>query len=172
MNDDTEIPTGLEQPEPTTEPAQEVTWTASEFIAHEKDSNWYLALAGVSAVIAAIVYLITKDFVSVAVVVVAAILLGVYGARQPRQLEYHLDSHGIDIGSKHYSYADFRSFSVVPQGAFASIEFMPLKRFAPALSIYYAPNDEDKIISLLSNQLPMEAPRRDLVENLMRHIRF
>lgn len=166
------IPTGLEQPELPPQSLQEVTWTASEFIAHEKDASWYLGLAVASAIVAVVIYLITKDFVSVAVVVVAAVLLGVYGARQPRQLQYHLDDRGITIGQKHYSYGEFRSFSVVQQGAFASIEFMPLKRFAPALSIYYAPEDEDSIITLLSNQLPMEEPRRDLVENLMRRIRF
>lgn len=170
MND-TAIPTGLEKPEQIQNP-QEVTWTASEFIAHEKGSSWYMALAGGAVLIAAIVYLITKDFVSVAVVVVAGVLLGVYGARQPRQLDYRLDAHGISVGPKQYSYDDFRSFSVVPQGAFSSIDFMPLKRFAPALSIYYAPEDEEKIVTMLSNQLPMEQPRHDIVENLMRRIRF
>jgi hypothetical protein len=41
---------------------------------------------------------------------------------------------------------------VVPEGAFNSIVFMPLKRFAVPLSIYYDPKDEDKIIAVLSAQ--------------------
>ncbi len=149
-----------------------ITWTASEFVAHEKTAVWYLLLAIASAAIAALIYLITKDAVSVAVVVVAGLLLGAYGARQPRQLGYRLDQHGISIGQKSYNYDEFRSFSVHPEGAFSSIIFMPLKRFAAPLTIYYAPADEEQILTLLNDQLPFEPQRRDAVDSLMRRIRF
>jgi hypothetical protein len=125
-----------------------------------------------SAVIALAVYLVSKDFVSVGVVVTAALILAVYGSHKPRQLEYRLDQHGLGIGLKSYSWEEFRCFSVVPEGAFSSIIFMPLKRFSPPISIYYAPEDEEKIIDMLSDRLPFEEGRRDAVDNLMRRIRF
>ena len=154
------------------QPGSVITWTASEFVAHEKSAGWYLLLALAATLIGGLVYLIAKDIISVAVVAVAALLFGVYGARQPRQLEYRLDAHGIGIGPKHYAYNQFRSFTVMPEGAFSSIVFMPLKRFSPPITIYYAPEDEDKIADLLVNQLPFEEARRDAVDSLMRRIRF
>lgn len=149
-----------------------ITWTASEFIAHDKSGGWYMALAVVTAAVGGLVYLITRDYISVGVVVVAGLLLGTYGARQPRQLQYQLNDHGLAIGPKTYTFDQFRSFSVVSEGAFSSITFMPLKRFAPPISIYYAPEDEEKIVNLLSQALPIEQRRLDAVDNLMRKIRF
>lgn len=165
-------------PEPVSQPAgsqrddQGLSWTASEFIAHEKSASWYLSLAGVAVLGAALVYLLTRDVISAAVVLVGALFLGIYAARQPRQLEYRVDTAGIGIGPKRYGYEEFRSFSVAQEGAFSSIVFMPLKRFAPTTTIYYAPDDEDQIINLLAVRLPMEEHRGDAVENLMRRIRF
>lgn len=129
-------------------------------------------LAIATVIVSAVVYLITRDLISVAVVVVAGLLLGTYGARQPRQLQYVIDQQGVVIGPKAYHYGEFRSFSVIPEGAFSSITFMPLKRFAPPISIYYAPEDEEKIVNLLSDKLPIEERRLDAVDNLMRKIRF
>jgi hypothetical protein len=151
---------------------QAIAWTASEFVAHDKSAGWYFLLTGVTALVAALVFLITKDKISVSVVVVAGIIMGVYGARQPRQLEYRINQRGIGIQGKYHNYDEFRSFSVVPEGAFASIVFMPLKRFGVPVTIYYAPDDEDKILALLSDQLPFEEHRADAVDRLMRRIRF
>lgn len=152
--------------------SQSLSWTASEFVHHEKSVGWYLSLVIIAVLIAAGVFLLTRDIVSVVVVIVAAGVLAFYASHQPRQLEYTADQNGIQIGHKFRSYDEFKSFSVVPEGAFSSIVFMPLKRFAPATTIYYPPEDEDKILAILSNQLPYEEPRRDAVDNLMRRIRF
>ena len=118
------------------------------------------------------IYFLTKDSISAIAVVVGAFAFGYYGARQPRQLEYQLDSNGVTIGPKFYAYSGFRSFAIAPEGAFSSIVFMPLQRFAPLTTIYYAPDDEERIISLLSNIMPVEEHRSDFVDNLMRRIRF
>ena len=149
-----------------------ISWTASEFIAHQKSSGWYLVLMGSALVIAALVWLLTKDKVSAAVVIVGALLLAVYGARQPRQLDYRLDQQGLTVGARHYTYHLFRSFSIMPEGAFNSIVFMPLKRFSPLTTIYYSPEDEEKIVSMLAERLPMEPRKKDMVDRLMWRIRF
>jgi hypothetical protein len=184
-----QIPTGLkaiDEPEidagdPGSDPGsdadagddgQAVSWTASEFVAHEKSVGWYLALLAAGLAVAAIVFLLTRDIISVVVVVVSTLLLGIYGARQPRQLEYRLDKSGVSIGQKYHGYDEFRSFMVMPEGAFSSIVFMPLKRFAPPLAVYYAPDDEDKIVNMLADQLPLEEGKRDAVDHLLHRIRF
>lgn len=153
-------------------PDGSIRWTASEFIAHHKSPGWYLALTGAAIVLAALVWLVTKDTISAAVVIVGALLLAVYGARQPRQLEYQLGQQGLAIGQKQYGYHEFRSFAIVPEGAFNSIVFAPLKRFSPLISIYYAPEDEEKIVALLADRLPMEARKKDMIDRLMWRIRF
>jgi hypothetical protein len=157
---------------PPAGPDGSISWTASEFIAHDKSASWYLMLGGTAAVLAALIWLITKDKISAGVVVFGAALFGVYAARKPRQLQYRLDSSGLTIGQRHFGYHDFRSFSVVPEGGMNSIVFSPLKRFAPLTTIYYDPADEDKIVALLTDRLPVERRQKDLVDRLMWRIRF
>ena len=151
---------------------QKITWTASEFIAHDKSVSWYVVLSLVTVVLGAVVFLLNRDFISVSVVIISGLLLGAYAGHQPRSLEYALNNGGLSIGQKHYSYDKFKSFSIMKEGAFSSIMFMPLKRFAVALMVHYAPEDEEKILSILAERLPMEEPRYDLVDSLMRRIRF
>lgn len=153
-------------------PGQVVSWTASEFIAHEKPLTWYLALGGIAFVVALVVYLISRDFLSTGVVVVAAVMLGVAAGRRPRELQYEVDLHGLSIGNKHHPYQNFRSFSLAQDGALRSINFMPLKRFAPPLAIYYDPADEERITEVLAAHLPLENHKHDAVDKLMKRIRF
>ena len=170
-------PTEPEQPvyqanPSTSDDPDSISWTASEFVAHDKSSDWYVLLGLGTVAATGLMYVLTKDLISAAVVVLASIIFAVYGAHKPRQLEYRVDIRAVTIGGKTYGYDQFRSFSVIPEGAFSSIVFMPLKRFAVPITIYYAPQDEDKIVELLSVQLPYEQRRRDAVDSLMRKVRF
>ncbi|HVV66478.1 MAG TPA: hypothetical protein VHB72_00185 [Candidatus Saccharimonadales bacterium] len=179
-----EVPAAIPVPQPQAAPAiQEgqavnpasitpVSWTASEFIAHEKNPGWYAGLIAIAVVLSAAVYVITKDMISTIVVVVCALALGVLANRKPRQLQYGLNGSGISIGSKHFDYGAFKSFSVVPEGAFSSIVLTPLKRFAPLTTIYYAPEDEDKILGVLSSFLPLQEQRPDAIDTVARRLRF
>jgi hypothetical protein len=149
-----------------------VSWTASEFISHEKSASWYLGLAALAIVSSSLVFILTKGIISSVVIIAAAIVFAVYAEHKPRQLLYQLDNIGLSIGGRMYAYEEFRCFSVIPEGGVFAINFMPLKRFSPVLTIYFAPDDEKKIMDVLVNQLPYEEPRRDAVDSLMTRIRF
>ncbi len=149
-----------------------VSWTASEFIAHEKSANWYLALVGVAILITALVWLITRDALSVGTAVIVSIIFGYAASRKPREMQYSVDDHGITIGRRFYAYSNFRGFSVMQEGPFQSIALMPLKRFMPTMSIYFDPADEERILDVLAAYLPIEARSHDAIDRLMRRIRF
>lgn len=131
-----------------------------------------MLLAIGTIVLAALVYLLTRDNVSTAVIVIAGLILGVYASHKPRQMEYIIDQSGLTIGGKHYAYQHFRSFSVGNEGAFNGITLMPLRRFAVPLTIYYPPEEEEAIVNILSVQLPFEEHRVDAIDAFMRRIRF
>lgn len=149
-----------------------VSWTASEFIVHEKSVGWYGGLMAVTLIIIVAVYLLTRDKVSAGVVLVCAFALAALAGRKPHQVQYIVDGSGITVGQNHFEYGLFKSFAIVPEGAFSSIVLMPLKRFAPLTTIYYAPEDEEKIINVLSNRLPLQEHKLDAVDSLMRRIRL
>jgi hypothetical protein len=149
-----------------------ITWTASEFILHEKSRGWYLGLAAVASMLAVIIFVITRDFLSVGVIIFGAVMFGVYAARKPRQLPYQVDGHGVSVGQRSFSYSDFRTFSIVQDGGFSSIVLLPLKRFSPLLTIYYPPEQEEKVISTIANYLPLENRKQDPIDMFMHKIGF
>lgn len=149
-----------------------VNWTASEFIDHEKKSSWYMGLAGLTVVVVALIYLITHDYVTSVVIVIAAILFGVTAKRRPRTLQYQIDDVGVIIDNKHFPYEVFKSFTVLAEGAFNSIQLMPLKRFMPPISLYFPPENESQIVATLGSYLPHEKRNHDAIETLMRKVRF
>ncbi|HEU4914801.1 MAG TPA: hypothetical protein VFT16_05390 [Candidatus Saccharimonadales bacterium] len=151
---------------------EEVAWTASEFVSHNKGMGWYSLLAGGAAVLAAVIYFVTRDVISAGIIIFVAVLLGVSAVRKPRVLHYQVNAAGLAIGDKFYPYAEFKSFAVMQEGAFSSIMFLPLRRFMPSISIYYDPQDEDRIIEVLSYYLPMEMRTHDFVDSIIRRIRF
>lgn len=127
----------------------------------------------VSTVVAAmLIWFMTKDTVSPLVIIVMGAIVATFAARQPRQLTYQLDPQGLTIGSRSFTFGDFRSFSVVPDGAFSSIVFAPLRRFGVLTTIYYDPQDEARIVDILSQYLPHEVRQPDPLEQLMRRLRF
>ncbi|HVU59289.1 MAG TPA: hypothetical protein VHC98_00390, partial [Candidatus Saccharimonadales bacterium] len=114
----------------------------------------------------------TRDWFATTMVVLGIAVLGFYASHKPRQQTYRLDEHGLTIDRRRYGYEQFRSFAVVSEGAFSSIELAPLGRFATYMTIYYAPADEAKIVDVLSAHLPVEPPHNDLTDQLLRRIHF
>jgi hypothetical protein len=163
-------------PQPSAPPApapdvREVSWTASEFIAHEKGAKWYGILALATLLLAAVAYLFTHDILAVVAIVVVACIFGYVAGHQPRILSYRLDDHGLTIAHKAYQYGVFKSFSLVDEEAFSSITLMPLRRFMPPISIYFAPEDEEKVVGVLGRHLPV-SQSHDLIDHFMRRIKF
>lgn len=157
---------------PITDSEADFSWSASEYIAHSKPGGWYAILGVGAVVLAGGIYIITQDVISVIAVVVVAVLFGIVAGRKPRVLQYSISSQGIQVGSKNYPISMFRSFSLIKEGAISSIYLTPLKRFMPAVTMYYPPENEDEVLGALELYLPEEQRQQDRVDRLMHHIRF
>ena len=149
-----------------------VEWTASEFIVHDKSPLWYVILGALTIAVAVLLYFLTHDVISVGVVVILGIIVGVAAWRKPRIVSYRVDRGGISVGKAFHPYGGFKSFAVIDEGAFASITFLPMKRFALPLSIYFSPEDEPKIMDVLASHLPVEPGQLDSLDRFMRNIHF
>lgn len=154
------------------QPSESIGWTASEFIAHSKTFLWYLGLMVITAITAVGAFFLSGDFFIVGVIVIISVIFGYTAARKPRELPYLIDNNGLTVDKKLYPFASFKSFSVVNEGGVEAIWLLPLQRFAPGLSIYFDPNDRDKIVDILSGYLPIEERKPDFVDTLMHKIRF
>lgn len=149
-----------------------VSWQASEYVHHEKDVLWFASYAVVALIVLSGTYLLLRDVVSIIVVALMAIAVLVYANRQPRSLSYQLDDHGVIIDGREYDYSSFKSFSVLQYGAVETIFLEPLERFMPPISIYFAPEDGEKITSILGEYLPYREKQPDLIDTIFHRLRI
>lgn len=149
-----------------------IEWSASEFISHEKNGGWYITLIGGSILLAAIIFLLTREFFSIIVVLVLGVALAVFGAVKPRVLTYRLDTNGIQVGERSFGFEVFKSFAVFDDTAVPSVHLVPQKRFMVPITIYFAPNDEERIVEFLGDFLPLEERERDFIDKITSRFHF
>lgn len=173
--EETAVPTATEpagaaeQPQKPDEP---VTWTASEFIAHHKPVSWYAMLVFGVVTLCTLIYLVTNDIISVVAITIVIILYLIISKAKPQQRTYIVDHQGISIDSKFHPYHDFKSFTVAQDGAVGRIDFFPLKRLMPEVSVFFAPQDGSKIFDVLASNLPNEQRAERKGDRLMKKLHF
>lgn len=151
---------------------QPVSWTASEYIAHQKGAGWFILVFLVIAGLAAIIFLLTRDVVSTAVISIIGIAFTTFAGRPPQTLQYSIDGTGLHIGLKSYPYDRFRSFAIIEDESVPTVMLIPLRRFDLPINIHFEEADAEKILTLLGNYLPAEEDAAPLVDRLMSKIRF
>jgi len=156
----------------TSAPHVDLSWEASEYIHHSKSPMWFAGFVGLMLVLLAVAYFLTHAWTFVILVVVMAVAIGVFATRPPRTLHYALTDAGIQIEQSGYHYSDFRAFGIINDGPLYSVMLIPVKRFMPAVNIYFDENDGEKIVDILGTRLPMEDLHLDAVDRLMRRLRF
>lgn len=163
--------------EPTSQPVTDLpqvnlSWEASEYIHHAKSPLWFVGFIASMLLLLAVAYFVTHAWTFVVLVVVMSVAMGVFATRPPRTLHYTLTNTGIQIENAQYHYSDFRSFGVINDGALYSVMLIPTKRFMPAVSMYFAEEDGEKIVDILGARLPMQELHLDAIDRLMRRLRF
>ena len=152
--------------------ATALSWTASEFIEHSRGTSWYLLLAVITAILTGGTYFLTKEYFAAGTITMLGIIVGIYSRQKPRQVTYELSELGLKIGEKDYPYGIFKSFALVRDGMLNAIQLMPLKKFMPPISAYYAASDEEKITDILGQHLPYEDRKMDTIDRLSRRLKF
>jgi len=157
-----------EDPTPSQPP---LTWQASEYLHHAKGVGWYLILIAILVVLCGAAAWF-HQWLAIAVFVAAFAAVVVYGGKAPRTLSYRLDSKGLTIEDKSYPFDQFRSFGVVDDLAWQSIDLEPTKRFMPRLTILVESDIKDQIVERLLAELPRMDHQPDAVERATRYLRF
>ena len=174
----------IEQPDTATDPELDVdtatedslaeesySWQASEYVHHHKGAGWYAVLA-IIVVILLLVAIIFKLWLSIGVFLAMGAAIVVYAYKPPRVLTYQLDSKHIIIENKPYPFESFRSFGVLSDESWHTIDLEPAKRFMPRLTVLFSDEDFDNVVAHLEAHLPRADREPDMVERLSRYLRF
>jgi len=150
-----------------------VHWTAKEYISKDKNSFWYVAFFTVVAAFLALDIFVFKSYTFSVLVIVMAIAVIVYSRRPPRDIEYTLSGQqGLYVGEKLHHFSEFSSFGMIRDGENFSIMLIPIKRFAPGVSVYFPEEVGEKVIDILGSRLPMENLKLDIIDIIVRKLRL
>lgn len=152
-------------------PSEPLSWQASEYVHHDKQAIWYIALGAVTIALLALA-IFMQAWTFAALVVVLGVGIGVLAGRPPHTVQYILSEGGLRVDEKTFAYHDFRAFGVIQEDAFASIILMPTKRFMPAVNVYFPSEMGEQIVDIFGAFLPMEPIELDFVDKLARKLRF
>ena len=147
-------------------------WSAPNSYSSSKSFNWYLVLIVATLALTAAVYFITKDKITTTVILVSGLLVGVYGAKKPKNVSYQLTRDGFAVNGRHYKFGEFRSYTIVSHGNNRSAILTPLKRFVPYMYINFASDMEQEISNSLADVLPQDISHKDTLDNVLRKIGF
>ena len=151
---------------------QPLSWQASEYVHHEKQVLWYIALAGIAAALFAISVFLINSWTFAILVVFLAVIVGVMARRPPKVVSYALSPEGIRVDDKSFGYDDFRAFGISKDGQLHSIVLLPNKRFMLAVNVYFPVEMGEEIVDIFGAILPMVHAEPDLVDKLAQRIRF
>src|ERR1700733_6944474 len=91
----------------------EITWEAPEFEYHEKDISWYWITIIVAALIIAF-SVWERNFLFGLFIVIAEILVIMWGSQEPRMVAFVLNDSGIEVGEhKFHALKEFESWSAI-----------------------------------------------------------
>lgn len=160
------------QPSVHEKPILLTEWSTADLAAPKRSSSWYLVFFVGLIVIAAAIYLLTKDIFATSAIVIVGGIFGVFGTRKPKAVSYAVDSQGILIGQKYYQFSQFRSFSVMHDNFGPGIALLPLARYMPMITVRFDGSRTEEIVNILAERLPMSEHEPDTLDKIAHTFRF
>ncbi len=159
------------QEEAEYEPEIAFSWEASEYVHNHKSMMWYGVLGATVVVLAGLAVLLHL-WLEIGVFVTMGGALAVYAHKPPRTMKYELSDQGVHIDGKMHLYEEFRSFGVIPDEEWHSIDLEPAKKLNIRRVILFDTEDFDEIVDHLELHLPREDRPLDIIERITRYVRF
>ncbi len=147
------------------------TWRASEYVQHHKSALWYAGLVVLAAGLVGVAIWL-HYWLEIGLFAVAAVAVVVYARKAPRILTYEVSPQGITVDGKLHPYEMFRSFGVLPDLSWHTIDLEPAQRLMPRMAILFDETDFDQIIGHLELHLPRVDRQPDVIERITRVVRF
>lgn len=156
--------------------AKELKWSAPEFEYHEKGVGWYWTVV-ILGIILITLSLIQGNFLFSVFVVVAGVLVMLWGKQLPHQINFKITSSGVDAGGKKfYAYDHLTGFASrrldEHEAGYSELILRQKHRLSTYIK-FLAPNKIlDEARHLLNQYLPEVEYDDSLVDHVSRWLRF
>ncbi len=169
--DSEEDGSGLDQPT-ALPPIEPIQWQAAEYVQQAKQPLWYIGFFAVVIILMLVAILLMQAWTFAVLILVMAVALMVYVHRPAHELNYVLSEKGLYINDQLHPLGEFKSFGVFDDGNQHTLFLVPVKRFRPALSVYFPTEVGERVVDILGAYLPMQDVRLDAFDKIVRKLRL
>lgn len=148
-----------------------VTWQGYEYLHFEKSSDWYWIL-GIIALTGAVVSILLSNLLLAVLIVLAAIVGGLYAGREPKLVECSIDRRGIRIDKTRYEFDSLESFWVETEDAHPVIVLKSKKTLMPLVLAPLGELHPDQARSILLDYLPEVRHREPFLHKVFEYLGF
>lgn len=158
---------------PPTEVKNTLSWQAHEYVHVEKTPDWFWAL-GLVAVAAFVAALLLNNILFAVLILLIALVLGLFAARKPNVVRFSITPRGIRIDDTLYTYQNIKSFAIeeLSPDHTPKLIIAPRGIIAPMLVIPIVDVSPDDVHDLLRTFLPEAEHGEPLSHRVMEWLGF
>ena len=147
-----------------------ITWQAAEFEKHEKPASWFVALWIIAAGLVAVAFITESLFMGI-LVIVAALIVSLYAAKDPQTVTFSLDEKSLTIEGKPRPLDSFSSFWIFEREDNNLLSLAP-KGLRPAIKVALPKEHADDARLLLRAVIEEKEQEESAIEALADWLRF
>lgn len=152
----------------------ELAWEAPEFEFHPKGISWYWGSILIAVALVGVAFW-QQNFLFGIFVILAEILVLIWGEREPHTIHFKMDEHGLSVGSHaQYRYEEMQNFSF---DKYFSEEWPVIKlafhrHFKPIIKIHLPKNRAEEIRKAFAAKIPEAESEISLMDALEKLLGF
>ena len=147
-----------------------ISWRALEFENHKKSGSWYAALWIVAAALV-VVAILTKSLFMAIFVILAALVISIFAAKEPREIYFSLSETTITIDKKPHALEGFQSFWIFEREEVNILSLAP-DNIRPHIKVDLPKEITSDVRLFLRAAIEEEEHEESLVDNLADWLRF
>ena len=149
-----------------------IAWQYKELSYGKKGVVWYVSFGVVAVALVLLAVFVFKSVTFAILVPIMSVAIIFLSMRPPSEIRYSISSKGIYVEDRLYDFSEFRAFGVVEDLDRQSIILLPVKRFSPAVTLYFDEDKGERIVDMLGVRLSIQDVKLDYMEKFIRLIRL
>jgi hypothetical protein len=150
----------------------ELIWQAFEFEKHEKTGRWF-AILWLAAALFAVIGIILESLLLVVFVLLAALVVSIYGAKDPRTLNIELSEDELSISGEVFPLENFSSFWIFEGSGGENTLSLHFESFVrPALKLFIPKEYTAQARMLLRPHVREKEHDESLIDILAERLKF
>lgn len=149
------------------------SWSAPEYIRHDKSNRWYLTAGIIALLTSALALFLGNWTMALAVLALAAVYWYLDTYHPPKVTKIELSEMGVRVGHMFFPYSQIQSFWIIYDHGIKTLNFKALNHWFGDVVIQLGDIDPVEIRNFLIAQLPeWEGKREPVSEMFLRILKF